>query len=419
MFTPEKIEEWIKEAEERPGSAPVIIQFIGNRLRDLVQRNEELLAENIALMTDKRVEEYEQRIAHLEYQLDLLKRQFGGDLSAALEAGADKAAATGGLGLLVYGVDGRVLRVAADLATAAGGPRLGRLQGLSAGGEPPRLLAAAPGDELLLVFSSGRVAAIPAGSLPAAHPGEDGLLEWAKAALPEEPRAGETLVCIAPITRFALAEYILQASRRGYVKKIRAQMARSILANHYIGTGVKATTDRTFALALSGKDDRLVLVTQDGYLQCLDVRRLSFSIEEAVRLGPSDHLTAAFPIAGLDAAAAENGAAQGAERSVVVMTQVGKAVHWIESDIETGTSTKTRGQPVFSAQRRGQGVRVIGAAALRAGDWVATLDSNGELALYPAQDLLSRGTLPTTGDLLAFAAFSGGAGAAGRQSGGR
>ncbi len=410
MFTPEKIEEWIKEAEERPASAPVIIQFIGNRLRDLMQRNEELVTENIALMTDKRVEEYEQRIAHLEYQLDLLKRQFGGDLSAALEAGADKAALAGSLSLLVYSVEGRVLRLAADLAAAAERPRLGQLQGLNSGSEPPRLLAAAPGDELLLVFSSGRVATLPAGSLPPARPDENGAVDWSKAAIPEEPRAGETLVCVAPITRFALAEYILQASRRGYVKKIRAQMAQSILANHYIGTGVKANTDRTFALALSGKDDRLVLVSQEGYLQCLDVRKLSFSIEEAMRLNPSDHLTAAFPIAGLDAAAESAGAeagAEGAARSVVVMTQVGKAVHWLESDIETSTSTKVRGQSVFSAQRRGQGVRVIGAAALRAGDWVAALDSGGELALYPAQDLLARGTLPAAGELLAFAAFSG------------
>ena len=83
MITPEKIEEWIKEAEQRPSSAPLIIQFIANRLRDLAGRNEELLAENIALLTGKRVEEYQQRIAHLEYQLELLKRQLKGELSEA------------------------------------------------------------------------------------------------------------------------------------------------------------------------------------------------------------------------------------------------------------------------------------------------------------------------------------------------
>ena len=80
MVTPEKIEEWIKETIERPESAPLILQYISGRLRDLAERNEELLAENIALTSGKRVEEYERRIAHLEYQLELVKRQLGGEL---------------------------------------------------------------------------------------------------------------------------------------------------------------------------------------------------------------------------------------------------------------------------------------------------------------------------------------------------
>jgi hypothetical protein len=42
------------------------------------------LAENIILHDGSRVTEYETRIAHLEYQLDLLKRRLGAD-SAALE----------------------------------------------------------------------------------------------------------------------------------------------------------------------------------------------------------------------------------------------------------------------------------------------------------------------------------------------
>ena len=77
IISAEKIEEWIKEVKARPESAPLIIQYIGSRLRELSDRNETLLAENIALQSGKRVEEYEQRISHLEYQLDLLKRQVG------------------------------------------------------------------------------------------------------------------------------------------------------------------------------------------------------------------------------------------------------------------------------------------------------------------------------------------------------
>src|SRR5215510_5980513 len=74
-----KIDEWMKEAEERPESAVTIVRLIARRLRELTERDEELLAENIALQNGTRVEEYQKRIAHLEYQLDLLKRRFGSD----------------------------------------------------------------------------------------------------------------------------------------------------------------------------------------------------------------------------------------------------------------------------------------------------------------------------------------------------
>ena len=49
MFTPEKIEEWIREVQERPTSAPLIIQFLADRLRDLDDWNQKLRAENLEL----------------------------------------------------------------------------------------------------------------------------------------------------------------------------------------------------------------------------------------------------------------------------------------------------------------------------------------------------------------------------------
>ncbi len=70
-----KIDEWIKEAEVRPGSALMILKLVASRMRDLTERNEELLAENIALQDGSRVQEYQKRIAYLEFQLDLLKRR--------------------------------------------------------------------------------------------------------------------------------------------------------------------------------------------------------------------------------------------------------------------------------------------------------------------------------------------------------
>jgi hypothetical protein len=79
MTFSEKIDEWIQEAETRPGSALMILKLVANRLRDLTERNEELLVENIALQNGTRVEEYHKRLAHLEFQLEMLKRRLGED----------------------------------------------------------------------------------------------------------------------------------------------------------------------------------------------------------------------------------------------------------------------------------------------------------------------------------------------------
>src|SRR5512141_3189421 len=105
-----KIDEWMKEAETRPESAVTIVKLVAKRLRELTERNEELLTENIALQTGRRVEEYQKRIAHLEYQLDLLKRRFGTD-DALLAELPQASSETSTLSLLIYNTYGRIFRV--------------------------------------------------------------------------------------------------------------------------------------------------------------------------------------------------------------------------------------------------------------------------------------------------------------------
>jgi hypothetical protein len=106
VINSDKIEEWIHEVEGRPTSAPLIIQFIANRLNDLSRRNEELLAENIQLMTGRKVEEYEAQIARLEYQVNLLKRQFSGEIPTTALAPLEETTS-----LLAYTSKGFILRV--------------------------------------------------------------------------------------------------------------------------------------------------------------------------------------------------------------------------------------------------------------------------------------------------------------------
>ena len=390
MISPEKIEEWIKEAKERPGSAAIILQYIANRLRDLTERNEELRAENLALRTEKKVEEYERRITALEYQLDLLKRQFGGD-PAALEGLSGPAApakpARALLNLLAYDVHGRILRLETDPDALAEGAEVGRVPAVPAAGEEPlRLLAVSGAEELLFVFTSGRVSTRPVGSIPTAPAGA---AAWESLPQPDEPRGGETLACIAPISRLALAEYFVQASLRGWVKKVGTSLAPSILEKHYIGTGATQKGDRTISLTLGKKDDRLVLVTREGYLLCLEVKGLPFSVEEAIKFNGLDYLAAAF--------AAPRG------RPVLVMTQLGKLIHLAEDRLEPAGSLRSRGQPLFSQQRREKGARVVGAAAVQEADWTLALHRSGRLTLHSARALIDSGTLAVQDELAGFA----------------
>ena len=387
MITPEKIEEWLKEAEERPSSMATILQYVSNRLRDLTARNEELRAENLALRTEKRVEEYEQRITHLEYQLDLLRRQVGGELPAeyvpvAQEETQDR------LSVLLYDALGRILRVEADGSSLNGGQEIARLAGPPATDEDaPRMLVVPSYEELMFVFSSGRIVTMAAESIALSK-----TLDWEQAAHPHEPRGGETLACLAPISNMALADFILQSSRRGFVKKVMTSLAPSILSKHYIGTGATIPGDRTHTLALCGKDDQMVLVSREGFLVGLDVRDLPFSPEEAFRMGAVDALAAVF--------------VRNPEQPIMVMTQVGKVVHWSADRLEISHSMKSRGQSLYSSQRRDRGVKVVGAAAVREEDWAVALHADGRLTAHAVRSLIDEGAIPLGGALVDFAVTS-------------
>ncbi len=391
MITTEKIDQWVEEAQQRPESGPLIIRFIANRLRDLSARNEELLNENIALMTEKRVEEYEQRITHLEYQPEVLKRQFSGEISSAvIEPGAKPEVIS--TSVLVYNSLGRVLRFEMSGAEAPKPTRIARLQGdLSVQEEHTRLLAAPSSEELLYLFTSGRIATGAVSGVPAASPGEEP--DWAQAPVPQEPLAGEKLVSILPIARIAVTDYFVQASRRGSVKKIGTNMAQSILSNHYLGAGVRQPPDEAFDLALCAKDDQFVLVSSQGYLVSLDIQQLPYSVVEAIRLEPYDYIMAAFvPSPG---------------RSLLVMTQTGKIVHRTTDSLDASAPQKKKGLSLYSQSRRDAGVRVVGAAAVGEKDWAASLHSDGGLFLHRIETILKAGAIDAHGSVLAFTAGAG------------
>ena len=179
MTSLQKIDEWIKEAEERPQSALMILRLIAGRLRELTERNEELLAENIALQDGSRVEDYSRRITHLEYQLEMLKRRFGPEGLKAAEALALPAVPQT-ISLIIYQARGKIVRIEPSLQELKGIVSLGQITGdVFPWGEFPRMLVVPSAEELLMVFTSGRVSTCAVAQVPVLE--NDSLWNWDQA----------------------------------------------------------------------------------------------------------------------------------------------------------------------------------------------------------------------------------------------
>ncbi|MGE5222973.1 MAG: hypothetical protein ACM3PY_11065 [Omnitrophica WOR_2 bacterium] len=367
MITPNKIEEWIQEIEERSSSAPTIVRYIANRLSDLTKRNEELLAENIELRTGKKVEEYESRIANLEYQVDLLKRQLGGE---AISQAADTTS------LFVFNTLGQVIRVELNGTGLASGKTIAEFNHNPGSGTAiPHILATSSQEEILFVFDSGRTTTKAVSDIPAL---ENGDLGWEKAIL-VEPLGNEELAMLTPVAKMSLFEFGVQVSRRGYLKKIKQDYFQAHVANAYIGTGAKLSSDKTCSLSLCNHDDLLVLVTREGFAWSMEVNRLPLTIEEALRLSPTDHIVTAF-IMDLNS-------------SLLMVTENGKIIQRDSTWLEPVNSFKSRGQPAFSKEKRDAGIRIAGAESVKAEDWILVLRSDGRVLAYQVNDLFSAGTI--------------------------
>jgi DNA gyrase/topoisomerase IV subunit A len=372
-----KIDEWMKEAEERPQSAVTIVRLIARRLRELTERDEELLAENIALQNGTRVEEYQKRIAHLEYQLDLMKRRFGVEEGSLVELPAHLAEPTA-LNLLLYNAHGRIFRLEINSQVK----ELGRIASdMSTDQEPPRLLAVPSKEDVLLLFTSGRIDTYSVNDIPTVELG--GAWDWNQAALPNEPRAGEMLACIAPFSHLPLSDFFLQVSRRGCVKKTMTSMAQSILGNHYIGKGALQKSDQPFNLMLSHKKDHAAFVTYEGKVIGFDVDELSYATEERIRLSATDYVIASFSISG--------------GTNLLCVTQTGKVIQRESQSIELSKSSTAKGQALIPPSRLEQGVRFMGAAAVKDSDSVIVLDATGGLRLFEAGSMIGAGSIEADG----------------------
>ncbi len=380
MINLDKIEEWIREVEERSSSGPMIIRYIANRLSELSKRNEALLTENIELRTDKKVEEYESRIANLEYQVGLLKRQLGG--MAPLDGGAISTITQDTVNLFFFHPAGQIVRAKLPLLELTSGQEIAQFNQMSIEGTPaPGFFATNSQEELLLIYDSGRTMTLRVEDIPAS---EQKSMSWSQAFI-REPRSNETLSAIAPVGRMSLYEYAIQVSRRGFAKKIMEGSFESFIAKDFIGSGVKAPPDKPFGLVFGRKEDWLVLVSREGYLLCIEIGRLPFAVEELIHLNSSDHIESAMVI--------PRASGSSISSSIVVVTDNGKIINRDESWLEPATSFHSRGQSLISKEKRSSGIQVVGARLFSPADWGFAYHSGGQISAHGVGELIDTGVI--------------------------
>ena len=366
MITPGQIDEWLREIEARPESAAAILRSIASRLSELDTQSEALQAENILLRSGKKVEEYESRIAALTFQVDLLKRQFAGT-EPTRQADETKS-------LLLYQPSGNILRLLLPEKFASG-QQLAHIASTPEPQDAQALQVVSSQEELLFLFDSGRVATRPAAQIPASN----GELDWAQAAQ-QERRGMEMLACVLDIGRLPLYEFGVQVSRRSFVRILQSASLSTWINRSNVGTGVLQPFDRTFALRLAKKDDRIVIASHEGVIWNMAVRDLPYAPEEAVRLAPTDWIESAF--------------VANDQTDLLAVTQNGKVFHREMSWLEPAHSFKGQGQTVLSSARLEAGVRLVSAAAVSEEDWAAVLTSDGQIRLHSVQDLFNSGVVP-------------------------
>jgi DNA gyrase/topoisomerase IV subunit A len=360
------IGEWLREVKERSESAPLIIREIANRLIELDKLNEQLRAENLALSTKHRVQQYKDRIAELEYQLEIMGKQLENG-PANLEA----------VNLLVYNWRGQVIRLAVNAADLVSGATIGSFSGeFVVEKDKIGLCSVHPREELLLVFASGRSTRLPVDNIPLSQSKE---LNWDEAydenLSQGEASHSEGLVCITPISRLSMFDQAVQISRRGYARKISRKFFQRYISRNNIGQGIDRSVqvDRPLNLTLCNQADLFVIVSRQGYVMSVTGDSLPAAADQAIRLDPDDSVVASFALT------------EGT--SLVIVTQEGRAIRYPAGWLKPADKLGRKGQAIWSKAKRESGIQVTGALAAANDDWGVGLKGNGQLVTVKINEI--------------------------------
>jgi hypothetical protein len=88
------------------------------------------------------------------------------------------------------------------------------------------------------------------------------------------------------------------------------------------------------------------------------------------------------------------------------VTQNGKVIHRESKGMEVAKSAASKGQSVIPAGRLEQGVRFMGAAAVKDSDQIAILDASGKINIHDVSVMLGSGSISAEGWILSIGLIS-------------
>jgi DNA gyrase/topoisomerase IV subunit A len=307
------------------------------------------------------VREFERKIAELELQLDMLRRQVVGGPKPAVQ----------NQHLVLFNEKGQLVRIELPDLTKPGVVAQLDPRGLLM----PRQFGMIVGnayDELLLVLSSGRTVHLPAEQLPLSSGDR---LAWDDT-FAADLRALEELVSMVPITRMSLFDYAVQTSRFGYARKIAQSYFKTFIANNNIGRGIKFDFDRLCNLSLANEAGVVVLACRSGAIFATQAAALPVGLDEVIHFKVGDYLAASFAIdpEQLMVAVSEDSVGFVQKADWLILAKPGER----------------KFRQVFPERKAGE-MTLAGAAAANLQDWGLALREDGTIYAFRVSDLSTRG----------------------------
>ena len=347
MIRSSDVQWWIQEAKKDPGSAPLIIEELAQRLSELDAENERLRGEVIRLeQGGSQATQESERVASLQRKIKGLQAILNSQTSAEMAVVflTDRLASA------------RIPLSQVRIRLRANRRALNRMAAL----DVSMMLTARPQDELLGFTNRGRVVPLHVQSIPWLSDDED----WKPAEETPLQGTGERLTAAATLNK--PPRFWTIVTRRGFARQVlHPQLERQKDGNEPLFTSPLAP-DQPVA-AIDGDRGDLFLITRWGQAVRFPHRAIGTQGTIALEVDPDDEVVGALTLP--------------ADSEILVLTAAGYAMRRDSSQI------KQQSRPGGSGKRFIQAFDVLTAASITSRGKLLYLTCGGKFVSAPTANI--------------------------------